>query len=97
MGDTTVQMSTASMLGFVARSAIGGLGNAGEAAAEYLAKAWLVAVDGWIEFGQWQTESGEKRHEYTVVGDVEFLTAPRPVGEPEQAKATRGKKEPVAA
>ncbi len=51
-------------------------GKAGEAAAEYLSKGWLVAVDGRIEFGQWETEAGEKRHDYTVVGNVEFLTAP---------------------
>jgi hypothetical protein len=39
-------------------------------------KGWLVAVDGRIEFGEWETESGEKRHDYSVVGKVEFLTAP---------------------
>ena len=74
-------------------------GKAGEAAAQYLAKGWLVAVDGRIEFGQWETEGGEKRHDYTVVGNVEFLTAPRPVeqAEPEPAKAARRKREAVAA
>ena len=69
-------------------------GKAGEAAAEYLSKGWLVAVDGRIELGQWETEGGEKRHDYTVVGNVEFLTAPRPVEE--EAKSTRKKREPVA-
>ncbi len=56
-------------------------GNAGEAAAEYLSKGWLVAVDGRLEYGQWETEAGEKRHDYVVVGSVEFLTAPRAVEE----------------
>ena len=69
-------------------------GNSAEAAAKYLSKGWLVAVDGRIELGQWETEGGEKRHDYTVVGNVEFLTAPRPVEE--EAKSTRKKREPVA-
>jgi single-strand DNA-binding protein len=72
-------------------------GKAGEAAAEYLGKGWLVAVDGRLEFGQWETDGGEKRHDYTVVGNVEFLTAPRPVAEQPAAKPARRKREPVAA
>ncbi|MGO8905967.1 MAG: single-stranded DNA-binding protein [Solirubrobacteraceae bacterium] len=70
-------------------------GKAGEAAAEYLSKGWLVAVDGRLEYGEWETD-GTKRHDYTVVGNVEFLTAPRPVEEPER-KPARKKREPVAA
>ena len=72
-------------------------GKAGEAAAEYLGKGWLVAVDGRVELGQWETEGGEKRHDYSVVGSVEFLTAPRPVEEAEQTKPARKKREAVAA
>ncbi len=73
-------------------------GKAGEAAAEFLTKGWLVAVDGRLEYGQWETEAGEKRHDYAVVGNVEFLSAPRPVErEQEQPKTTRKKKEPAAA
>ena len=71
-------------------------GSGGEAAAEYLSKGWLVAVDGRLEYGEWDSD-GTKRHDYSVVGNVEFLTAPRPVEEPEQAKPARKKKEPVAA
>jgi single-strand DNA-binding protein len=75
-------------------------GSGGEAAAEYLSKGWLVAVDGRLEYGEWDSE-GTKRHDYNVVGNVEFLTAPRAAGEPEPAKpaakAARGKKEAVAA
>jgi len=36
-------------------------GNGGEAAARHLAKRWLVAVDGRLEFGEWDTKDG-KRH-----------------------------------
>ncbi len=72
-------------------------GKAGEAAAQYLAKGWLVAVDGRLEYGQWETQGGEKRHDYTVVGNVEFLSAPRPVEEPASAKPARNGRKPVAA
>ena len=78
-------------------------GKAGEAANEYLTKGWLVAVDGRLELGQWESEAGEKRHDYTVVGNVEFLTAPRPTEAPADAaveadtKPAREKREPVAA
>lgn len=68
-------------------------GKAGEAAAEYLTKGWLVAVDGRLEYGEWESE-GTKRHDYTVVGNVEFLTAPRPADE---SKPARKRREPVAA
>ncbi len=71
-------------------------GSGGEAAAEYLAKGWLVAVDGRLEYGEWDSE-GTRRHDYTVVGNVEFLTAPRPADESEPAKPARSKKDPVAA
>jgi single-strand DNA-binding protein len=73
-------------------------GKSGEAAAEYLAKGWLVAVDGRLEYGQWETDGGEKRHDYQVIGNVEFLTAPRPAdpGQAEPAKRSR-KREPAAA
>jgi single-strand DNA-binding protein len=79
-------------------------GKAGEAAAEYLSKGWLVAVDGRLEYGEWESE-GTKRHDYTIVGNVEFLSAPRPAQEPEDdgkpveepAKPARRKREPVAA
>jgi len=72
-------------------------GKGGEAAAEYLAKGWLVAVDGRLEYGEWETEGGEKRHDYSVVGNVEFLTAPKPAEEPAPAKAARNGRKAVAA
>jgi len=72
-------------------------GAGGEAAAKVLAKGWLVAVDGRLEYGEWETEAGEKRHDYSVVGNVEFLTAPKPVEEPAAAKAVRSGRKAVAA
>jgi single-strand DNA-binding protein len=73
-------------------------GKAGEAAAQYLSKGWLVAVDGRLEYGEWETEGGEKRHDYSVVGNVEFLTAPRPAEPAEQpVKTARRRREAVTA
>jgi single-strand DNA-binding protein len=51
-------------------------GAAGKAAATHLTKGWLVAVDGRLEYHEWDSENG-RRHDYQVVGNVEFLTAPR--------------------
>jgi single-strand DNA-binding protein len=74
-------------------------GAGGEAAAKVLSKGWLVAVDGRLEYGEWETEGGEKRHDYSVVGNVEFLTAPRPASEEqhEPAKPARNGRKAVAA
>jgi single-strand DNA-binding protein len=71
-------------------------GKAGEAAAEYLAKGWLVAVDGRLEYGEWDSE-GSKRHDYTVVGNVEFLTAPKQAEESAPVKPARNARKAVAA
>ena len=70
-------------------------GKPGEAAAEHLTKGWLVAVDGRLSFAEWETDGGEKRREHSVVGNVEFLAAPRP-GEGE-GKLSRRRSETVAA
>jgi single-strand DNA-binding protein len=70
-------------------------GKPGEAAARYLSKGWLVGVDGRLEFGEWETDAGEKRRDYSVVGNVEFLSAPRPAEE--ESKPPRRRREPVAA
>jgi single-strand DNA-binding protein len=61
-------------------------GNGGEAAARHLSKGWLVAVDGRLEFGEWEGKDG-KRHDYTVIGNVEFLTAPRDSQDAEERAA----------
>ena len=56
---------------------VSAFGNPGEAAARVLSKGWLVAVDGRLQYGEWQTEDNGKRHDYEIVGNVEFLAAPR--------------------
>lgn len=66
-------------------------GKPGEAAARYLSKGWLVAVDGRLQFAQWETEENVARHEYTVIGNVEFLAAPRPAEDRAPANGGRRK------
>ncbi len=70
-------------------------GKPGEAAAQYLSRGWLVAVDGRLQFGEWETEAGEKRHDYSVAGSVEFLAPPRSAND--DAKPSRRRRDPVAA
>jgi single-strand DNA-binding protein len=72
-------------------------GKPGEAAAEHLGKGWLVAVDGRLEFGEWDGDAGERRHDYTVVGNVEFLAAPRVAEEDKEPEPRRRRGTPVAA
>ena len=57
-------------------------GKPGEAAARMLAKGWLVAVQGRLLYREWQTDDGSRRHDYEVIGNVEFLAAPRSNGSP---------------
>ena len=52
-------------------------GKPGEAAAQVLSTGWLVAVDGRLEYHQWVDDDGRNRHDYEVIGQVEFLAAPR--------------------
>jgi single-strand DNA-binding protein len=54
-------------------------GAPGEAAARTLTKGWLVAVDGRLEQQSWEKD-GQRRSTYAVVGNVEFLAAPRANG-----------------
>ena len=49
-------------------------GKPGEAAAEILSTGWLVAVDGRLEYHEWE-QDGKTRHDYEVIGSVEFLAA----------------------
>ena len=70
-------------------------GAAGEAAAKVLGKGWLVAVDGRLEYGEWETQDGEKRHDYSVVGNVEFLTAPKAAEQ--SAEPAKGRRRQAAA
>ena len=71
--------------------------QAGEAAARVLSKGWLVAVDGRLQYGEWETEDGSKRHDYTIVGNVEFLAAPKDRSDADQAPPTRSPRPGAAA
>lgn len=52
-------------------------GKPGEAAARVLSQGWLVAVHGRLVFREWEAVDGGKRSAHSVVGNVEFLAAPR--------------------
>jgi single-strand DNA-binding protein len=52
-------------------------GAGGEATARELSKGWLVAVSGRLKYRQWESTNGShRRHDYEVVGHIEFLAAP---------------------
>ena len=57
-------------------------GKPGEAAAKVLSTGWLVAVDGRLEYHEWE-QDGKTRHDYEVIGSVEFLAAPRAAPRPQ--------------
>ena len=74
------------------------LRQAGRGSRRDLSKGWLVAVDGRLEFAEWDTDTGERRHDYTVVGNVEFLAAPRVAEEePQEPEPSRRRRTPLAA
>lgn len=56
---------------------VASFGDSGAAAAKILSQGWLVAVDGRLEYGTWTTDDGQNRHDYQVVGNIEFLAAPK--------------------
>jgi single-strand DNA-binding protein len=56
---------------------VAAFGKPGEAAARVLDKGWLVSVSGRLEHRSWETDDGAKRQSYRVIGDVQFLAAPR--------------------
>jgi single-strand DNA-binding protein len=67
-------------------------GASGEATARVVSKGWLVAIDGRLEYHDWETQQGEKRRGWELIGNVEFLAAPKGEGsqgspEPEPAAA----------
>lgn len=52
-------------------------GRQGENAAQYLSKGRPVAVDGRLEWREWQDQSGNKRQSVEIVADnVQFLSSP---------------------
>jgi len=62
-------------------------GKPGQASARTLTTGWLVAVDGRLEYHEWKTDDGKTRHDYRLIGSVEFLAAPK--GADEAADASR--------
>ena len=51
-------------------------GASGEACARFLAKGRPVAVDGRLEWHEWETTEGDRRQAVGIVADsVQFLTA----------------------
>ena len=69
---------------------VNAFGNAGEAAARVLTKGWLVAVNGRLQYGEWETDEGTRRHDYEIVGNVEFLAAPRSENDNQTVAAAAG-------
>jgi len=59
---------------------VSSFGKPGEAAARVLSRGWLVAVSGRLCYREWEGDDGSRRHDYEVVGHVEFLAAPRSNG-----------------
>ncbi|HTC59554.1 MAG TPA: single-stranded DNA-binding protein [Solirubrobacteraceae bacterium] len=51
-------------------------GAAGEAAARELSKGWLVAASGRLKYREWDVKGDYNRHDYEVIGHIEFLAAP---------------------
>ncbi len=78
-------------VGFINLSVYGGCS---EVCARYLKKGSKIAVDGRIEHGEWETDTG-KRHEHRVIGyDIEFLSPRHREPEPEPDSDAM---EPIAA
>jgi single-strand DNA-binding protein len=53
-------------------------GAQGENCANYLSKGRPVAIDGRLEWSQWETQDGSKREAVEIIADtVQFLGSPR--------------------
>ena len=71
-------------------------GASGEACARFLAKGRPVAVDGRLEWHEWETAEGERRQAVGIVADsVQFLAA-RQRGAGEEAELAEQEEEAVA-
>lgn len=57
-------------------------GKPAQACGQVLTKGWLVAVDGYLAYNEWESVDGAKRSGHSVVGHVEFLAAPKGDGVP---------------
>ena len=53
-------------------------GKQADACAKVLKQGWLVAVEGRLEYAEWQAkDNGGKRTGHSIIGHVEFLAAPK--------------------
>ena len=65
-------------------------GKGAEAALKTIGKGWLVAVDGRLQYDEWpDKESGAHRHDYKLIGDIEFLASPRGNGDGREQQADK--------
>ena len=63
-------------------------GAQGENAGKYLAKGRAVAIDGKLDWSQWETPEGQKRSKVQVIADqVQYLSAPDTGNQPAPAAA----------
>jgi single-strand DNA-binding protein len=69
-------------------------GASGEACARFLEKGRPIAVDGRLDWHEWQTDAGERRQAVGLLAEnVEFLSS-RSASEPDGAQAER-EEEPI--
>ncbi len=61
-------------------------GTQGEASGRYLAKGSPVAVDGHLQWREWQTDDGAKRQAVEIVAETIQFLARRPNGADEDAE-----------
>jgi single-strand DNA-binding protein len=53
-------------------------GSSGESVANYMRKGGRVAIDGRLDWREWETSDGQKRQAVSIVADtVQFLDSPR--------------------
>jgi len=52
-------------------------GKPAEAAAKHLVKGQRVAVEGKLDYHEWDASDGSKRNAIAIIGRVEFLDRPR--------------------
>ena len=72
----------------------------GETCAEHLERGRQIAVNGRVEYREWETDDGTKRSAYSVIADqVDFLDRPREHDTNDQTDpepAQKSAEEPVA-
>ena len=61
-------------------------GKPADACAKVLKQGWLVAVEGRLEYAEWQAKDGAKRSGHSVIGHVEFLAAPKAITDNQPAE-----------